>query len=225
MSPRLPLSRPAMTTTLSPFLILRMGSLPSLQDFRRERHDLHEPLVAQLARDGSEDARADRLELGGEQHGGVGIEADQRAVRATHALARAHDDRVVDLALLDTPARSRVLHRDLDHVTDVRVAALAAAQHLDTHHRTCACVIGDVQHRLHLDHCSTLQLNPPSAMKRRLLPVLRNLRWRPVLDPASAHPLECAWGWTVAGGLVLQGACPQRTKTEIMAGFPCLRNR
>src|SRR4030095_5192135 len=92
MSPRLPLSRPAMTTTLSPFLILRMlASPPSLQHFRRERHDLHEPLVAQLARDGSEDARADRLELGGEQHGGVGIEEGQRAGRTTDAPARAHD--------------------------------------------------------------------------------------------------------------------------------------
>src|SRR5262249_27070482 len=34
-----------------------------LQHFRRERHDLHERLGTQLARDGSEDARADRLEL------------------------------------------------------------------------------------------------------------------------------------------------------------------
>src|SRR5664279_3350051 len=69
-SPRLPLSRPAMTTTLSPFLILRMGFscdrplVFGLQHFGRERHDLHEPLIAQFARDGSEDARADRLELG-----------------------------------------------------------------------------------------------------------------------------------------------------------------
>src|SRR5260221_1929176 len=129
-----------------------------LQHFRRERHDLHEPLVAQLARDRSEDARADRLELGGEQHGGIGVEADQRAVRAAHALARAHDHRVVDLDLLHASSRRRVLDRDLDHVTDVRVPALAAAQHLDTHHRTCAGVIGDVQHRLHLDHCSLSNL-------------------------------------------------------------------
>src|SRR5258705_11866666 len=112
MSPRLPLSRPAMTTTLSPFLILRMVPPASLQYFRRERHDLHEPLVAQLARDGPEDARADRLELGGEQHGGVGIEADQRAVRTTHALARAPDHPVVDLAFLDAPAWGGVLHPD-----------------------------------------------------------------------------------------------------------------
>src|SRR3954462_1063808 len=77
-SPRLPLSRPAMTTTLSPFLILRMTFLflvRALQHFRRQRDDLHEPLGAQLARDRPEDARADRLELGVQQDRGVGVEA------------------------------------------------------------------------------------------------------------------------------------------------------
>src|SRR5689334_5684478 len=61
-SPRLPLSLPAMTTTLSPFLILRMMIVPS-EHFRRERDDLHEPLGAKLARDRPEDAGADWLEL------------------------------------------------------------------------------------------------------------------------------------------------------------------
>src|SRR5581483_6770065 len=95
-----------------------------LQHFRRERHDLHEPLAAQLARDRSEDARADRLELVVEQHGGVAVEADQRSVRAAHALLGAHDDRIVDLALLDLAARDRVADRHLDDVADARIAAL-----------------------------------------------------------------------------------------------------
>ena len=68
----------------------------------------------------------------------------------------AHDDRVVDLALLHAPARRGFLHRNLDHVADVRVAALAAAQHLDAHHRARARVVGDVEHRLHLNHVSAL---------------------------------------------------------------------
>jgi hypothetical protein len=33
------------------------------------------------------------------------------------------------------------------------VAALGAAQHLDTHDSAGAGVVGDLQHRLHLDHC------------------------------------------------------------------------
>src|SRR5258708_9955746 len=92
-----------------------------LQHFGGERHDLHEPLVAQLARDRPENARADRLELGREQHGGVGVEADQRAIRAADALARAHDDGVVDLALLPASAGSGVRDRDLDHVAELPV--------------------------------------------------------------------------------------------------------
>ena len=51
-------------------------------------------------------------------------------------LRGAHDDGVVDLALLDAAARDRVLDAHLDHVADVRVAALGAAEHLDAHHAT-----------------------------------------------------------------------------------------
>src|SRR6185312_7180137 len=112
----------------------------SLQHFRSERHDLHEPLAAQLARDRSEDARADRLELVVEQHRGVAVEADQRAVRATHALARTHDDGVVNLALLDLAARNRFAHGHLDDVADLRVTTLRAAEHLDAHQLACAAV-------------------------------------------------------------------------------------
>src|SRR5215472_9239556 len=94
-SPRLPLSRPTITTTLSPFLILRMS-----EHLRRERDDLHEPLGAELPRHRPEDPRADGLELRGEQHRGIGVELHLRSVVATHALPGAHHHGVVDLALL-----------------------------------------------------------------------------------------------------------------------------
>src|SRR6185295_6162750 len=84
--PRLPLSRPATTITSSPLRILFIAS-PS-QHFRRERNDLHEFLGAQLPRDRTENARAYRLELGREEHGGVRIELHQRSVAAAHALGR-----------------------------------------------------------------------------------------------------------------------------------------
>src|SRR5215475_12200059 len=90
--PRRPLSRPVMTTTSSPLRILCIS-----EHLGCERNDLHELRGSELARHGSENARADRLELVREQHGGVAVEADQRAVRATHAELRAHDDRVVHL--------------------------------------------------------------------------------------------------------------------------------
>ena len=68
------------TTTSSPFR--SSASLPPSKDFRRQRNDLHELRGAQLARHRPEDARADRLELVGEQHRRVAVEADQRAVAA-----------------------------------------------------------------------------------------------------------------------------------------------
>src|SRR5262245_54959936 len=134
-----PLSLPDSTTTWSPLRILFMS-----QHLGSERHDLHEPLGAQLARHGSEDARADRLELVGEQHGRVGVEAQHRTVGAAHAALGANHHRVVDLALLDLAARDRVLDGHLDHVAHLRIAPAGSAQHLDAHQRARAAVVGGV---------------------------------------------------------------------------------
>ena len=49
--------------------------------------------------------------------------------------------------------------RNLDHVTDAGVAALGAAQHLDAHDGLRARVVGDVEPRLHLNHCSVPNLS------------------------------------------------------------------
>src|SRR5580765_789646 len=111
--PRLPLSRPANTMTWSPLRILFMAL--SLENFGSQRDDLHELLGTQLARHGSEDAGADRLQLGVEQHGGVAVELDERAIATADALGGAHDDGVVDLALLDAATRRGFLDADLDH--------------------------------------------------------------------------------------------------------------
>src|SRR3978361_546189 len=70
--PSAPLSLPAITLTVSPFLILTLMS----EHLRRERNDLHDLLVAQLAARGTEDARAAGLPVGPEDHGGVLVEAD-----------------------------------------------------------------------------------------------------------------------------------------------------
>src|SRR6185436_2281634 len=153
--PFLPLSRPVSTMTWSPLRILFISMFLiswRSEHFRRERDDLHEALGAQLAGDRPEDAGADRLELGVQQHGGVAVELDERAVRATNALGGAHDDGRIDLALLHAPTRRGFLDAHLDHVTDRGVAALRAAQHLDAHDGLGARVVGDVEPRLHLNH-------------------------------------------------------------------------
>src|SRR5687768_16540876 len=152
--PRLPLSRPDSTTTSSPFLIRCIS-----KHLWGKRYDLHEALGAQLARHRPENARADRLHLRREQHRGVVVEADERAVGAAHPLGGAHHDGVVDLALLHSSARRRFLHAHLDEIADGRVAPLRAAHHLDAHDGARARVVGDVQYGLHLNHfVSPLQL-------------------------------------------------------------------
>src|SRR6266567_859019 len=87
--PRRPLSRPVIRTTVSPLRIFFIYPLP-LQYFGCERNDLHELHVPQLARHRSEDARADGLELVGQQDGRIGVEADQRPVGAAHAALGTH---------------------------------------------------------------------------------------------------------------------------------------
>src|SRR5690349_5784275 len=120
--PRLPLSLPVMTITSSPFFILRMlVCLSCLDDFGRERNDLHETLGPQFAGYWSENTRADRLQLGGQQHRGIAVELDRRAVRAANPLRGAHDHGVINLALFDAPAGSRVLDADFDDVADAGI--------------------------------------------------------------------------------------------------------
>src|SRR4051794_31962482 len=114
-SPRLPLSRPASTWTRSPFLIF---AAMALQDLRRQRDDLHVLLRPQLAHHRAEDAGADRLARLVDQHRGVVVEADRRAVCAPHRIGGADDDGAMHLALLDLGARDRLLDRDDDHVAD-----------------------------------------------------------------------------------------------------------
>src|SRR5882672_7233023 len=184
--PRFPLSLPVVTMTSSPFLIFSIVLVPvvaRLEHFGRQRNDFHEALGPQLAGHGPEDARTDGLQLGGKQHRRIGVEPDAAAVGAPHALGGAYHDRVVDLALLDATARRGVLDAHADHVANAGVAAFRAAQHLDTHYGTRASVIGDIEHRLHLNHFSISNLSalafrqavldpvrdePPSAVRRRV---------------------------------------------------------
>src|SRR5574338_375064 len=124
----------------------------SSENFRRQGDDLHETLGPQLAGHRPEDAGSDRLQLVVEQHGGIAVELDQGAIGPAHALGGAHHHGAVDITLLDATTRGCVLDGDLDDVADARIATLGAAEHLDTHHRTRARVVGHVQHGLHLNH-------------------------------------------------------------------------
>src|SRR5262245_38940015 len=73
--PRLPRSLPVITWTTSSFLIL--SGVAISEHLRRQRDDLHEVLLAQLAGHRPEDARPARVELVVDDHGRVLVERDR----------------------------------------------------------------------------------------------------------------------------------------------------
>src|SRR4029078_13726810 len=94
----------------------RIFARPMLEHLRREADDLHEVAVSQLARDGPEDPGAPRVVVRIDDHRGVLVEGDVRAVIAPELLLRAQDDGLDDLALLDGPLRVGLLERRGDDV-------------------------------------------------------------------------------------------------------------
>src|SRR5256886_8196465 len=149
---------------------------------RRERHDLHELLLTQLAPDRPEDAGRAGLALVGDEHRGVRVEADVGPVLALRLLGGPDDDGPRHLALLDLPGRDGVLDRDDDDVAQPTVAALGPPEHADHERATRARVVGDLDDRLLLDH-------DPSTLLRALddldHPPPLQLRQRPRLHDAD----------------------------------------
>src|SRR4051812_2608684 len=146
MGPSLPTSLPAMTRTWSPFFTFMS------QHLRSERHDSHEPSLAQLAAHRPEDAGTPRLHLVVDEDGCVLVEPDVTPVRTPPLLLRADDDALHDVALLHRRARHRVLDGRHEDVADRRVATARPAEHLDAQHLAGAGVVGHLEARLLLDH-------------------------------------------------------------------------
>src|SRR5438270_13077436 len=173
--PCLPRSLPERTTTVSPFFtcdLFGRGSslcvcdvLPYIpigstsDDFRRERDDLHELALAELAGDRSEDTRPDRLARIVDENGRVVVELDIGAVTTAAFLDRADDDGLHDRPLLDGAVWRRLFDRRRDDVAEARVTAGGrAAQHLDAGDLLGAGVVSDLQNRSHLNHREFLQI-------------------------------------------------------------------
>src|SRR5262245_13662538 len=160
--PSAPLSLPAITLTVSPFLIF-IECFPISEHLRCERDDLHEPLVAQLSADRAEDARTARLAVLPQDDRSVLVELDVRAVGTPALLGGADDDRLDDVTLLHAAAGDGVLDRAHDDVTDAGVATAGAAEHADAQDLLGTGVVGDLESRLLLDHlarsrtCTTRQ--------------------------------------------------------------------
>src|SRR5690606_30897838 len=146
---------------------------PMSNDLRCQRHDLHEPLAAQLASYRPEDARPDRLQVRVEQHRAVRVELDVAAILALVLASRANDDRLRDIALLHARGRKSLLDRHDDEIAEAGIPAAASTEHLDASDSLGTAVVGDVELRLHLDHGTppppggSRAARPPSASSRR----------------------------------------------------------
>src|SRR5690348_5431739 len=113
-------------------------------------------LRTQLARHRPKDTGTDRFGLRVDQHRGIAVETDDRAVRALDVLGETNDDGLHDVALLHAAARDRLLHRDDDDVADGGVLPLRAAEHLDAHDTARAGIVRHVEVGLHLNHDAAL---------------------------------------------------------------------
>src|SRR4051794_4377361 len=182
--PVLPLSLPEMTTTVSSVLI-RMAS----EHLGRERDDLHEAAVAQLARHRAEDARPARVVLGVDDDRRVLVEGDVGPVVAPELLLGAHDDRLDDVALLDRPVRVGLLDGGDDDVAHARVAAPGPAHHADGEDLAGAGVVGHPQAGLVLDHRAR-SMTPSS--RQRLVRDSGRHSWTRTVSPAWAS-LRSSW--------------------------------
>src|SRR5690606_23931506 len=138
-------------------LLLALNLLES-QHYTNDRNDLHERFISEYTRHGPEDTCTDRLRLAVQEHCSVAVEANDRTIRTAYALAGAHDDGIVVLALLYLAAGNGIPDAHLDDVADTGVAPVRTTQHLDALQVASAAVVGRIEECLHLDHGFTSAL-------------------------------------------------------------------
>src|SRR5690606_8236653 len=137
---------------------------------------------------------ADRFALVVQDHGGVAVETDRRAVLATDFLGGTHDDGLAHVALLHATARDGFLDRHHDDVADAGVAAVGTTQNLDALHPARAGVVSDIQIGLHLDHLVSPDLWEPPVFRgpRVSIELGMGIRPKPRSPPSSVS--SSRWG-------------------------------
>src|SRR5207245_3790949 len=171
--PRFPRSLPAITWTSS-FLCTSTDCRMGLQHLRGERDDLHEPLLPQLPGHGPEDARPSGVSLLVDEHHGVLVELDIRAVGPAALLGGAHHHGPHHVALLDPAPGQCILDRGHDDVADARVPPPGTAQDAYAQDLLGSRVVRDLAPGLLLNHSLPFTWRAP----------------RP-------QPGASAWSWTV----------------------------
>src|SRR5438309_4993053 len=109
------------------------ASTSHLQHLRRKRDDLHVLLPAQLAGHRTKDAGADRLPLRVDQHAGIAVELDVRAVFPADSLCRSHDHGLADLSFFHGGLRDGFLDRHHNDITEAAVPTFCAPKHMKAH--------------------------------------------------------------------------------------------
>src|SRR5438270_1701782 len=206
--PRRPLSLPRRSTTVSPLTILgfatpcRFIGLLMLEHLRRQRGDLQETAVAQLAAHGPEHARAARVQVvlvALDAHARVLVEADHGAVGTAQRRGRTDHDRLDDLSLLHGRARDRALHGADDDVADVRVLVARTAADVDAQQLARARVVGHFEPCLLLNHSKGAPSRTPRPPRKawgprsELATTVRYAQYAAALAPSarcSFSPLE-----------------------------------
>src|SRR6185437_6672891 len=165
--PRLPLSSPEITCTLSPLVTcsrIRTGACRRtrlaflytsgfmLQHLRRQRDDLHIALLAELAGHRPENAGRPGLARVVDQYRRVLVEPDIGAVLAPGLLGGSHDDGLGHIAFLYLPRGDGVLDGDHHGIAQPGVAPFAPAEHPDHQGSPSAGVVGDAEDGFLLDH-------------------------------------------------------------------------
>src|SRR3954469_22248136 len=226
--PLAPLSLPAITTTVSPFLTFTWSPPPAesrsplrrcrapfhapswSEHLRCQRDDLHELLVPQLPAHRAEDAGTTRLGVVLDEHRGVLVEPDVRTVRTTALLAGTDDDGLDDVTLFHAGTRDGVLHGGDDDVADPRVAPTRTAENTDAKDLLGTGVVGDAQPRLLLNHlvsltrCGLPDFRPDKrGQKLLLLGLLKDLHEPPALGGRQRAGLHEQNAVTDTGGVLL----------------------
>src|SRR5207245_9404278 len=124
----------------------------SLQNLRSQGHDLHEILVAQLARHRPEDSGTARVVLGAKQDGGVLVKTDGGSVQAAELSRGANHHRLDHLALFDLATRGCHRYGSCDDIADGRVLAIVPTHDADAQDLTAARVIRHLEPGFLLDH-------------------------------------------------------------------------
>src|SRR5579859_5974110 len=148
----------------------------SLPNFRSERDDLRELLLAQLSCHRPEHAGADGLICIVDQNRGVIVKADVGAILAARLLAHANDDALHDFSFLDLAFRRGFFHRRGDNVAESGFQSGIAADGQNAHQLSRAGIVGHRQPGSHLNHgFSSLRL-----LSRRV--PRRHFRQAPALE-------------------------------------------